>query len=224
MIDADIFLCADLLTLPPAARLLFIGLIVIADDEGVGRAEPTFLRNKILPQTRSSSTAVQQWLNTLEAREMITLERQDSVSVYRVTNFHRYQKLKYRRESSYSSQEDKIRKDKTREDKVPGNYIAATSSPATAEQYPLIDEIAMSFAIGYAKAGAIVEKFGTTQETWKLWKAYSEEKGIRLAVMNIQRYPTPEDIPGSDEQPMKPFAQQQEEKAKADARRLREKE
>ena len=211
--------------MPPAARLLFIGLIVNADDEGLGRAEPAFLRTKILPQTRSRVSLVRQWLSELEAADMISLEQRDSsVSVYRITNFHKYQKLKYRRESSYLYREDKERKEKKREDKVQGQYVAETSTPATAESYPLIDDIAMTFAIGYAKAGKIVETFGTNQEMWEQWKAYKEEKGIRLAVMNIQRYPTPGDIPGSNEEPLKPFAQQQEEKAKADARRLREKE
>ncbi len=222
MIDADIFQCADLITLPPAARLLFIGLIVNADDEGLGRAEPAYLRNRILPGTRTSATVLQQWLDALVARDMLTLDVQGGASVYQITNFHRYQKLKYKRASTYKALEGKGSKEKgNKEEEVQGQYVAKTSTPATPEKYPLIDDIAMTFAIGYAKAGKIVESFGTTEATWELWKEYAEEKGVRLAVMNIQRYPTPDKIPGTGEAGAKPFAQVQEEKAKADARRLR---
>ena len=93
-------------------------------------------------------------------------------------------------------------------------------------QAELVDEIAREFCMGYVKAGICVNELGVTRDDWEAWKAYREKNGSRLAVMQIQRFKSPDDIPaeviGTEQSAPKSFKQQEVDQAKADAKQLRD--
>lgn len=258
MIDADLFQSADLLDMPATARLLFAGLVVNADDEGIGRADVRWLRNRVLPGLRVSESMVLQHLRSFEAKNMLALRSFNSVKCYVITNFHVYQKLKRPRQSRFDVPEEKgsRREEKMNrsEDEVQnvsavdvmnqanengpdpisgnrplkdfdfGNPYNEDFNKAQAE---LVDAIAREFCMGYAKAGICVNELGVDMEDWNAWKAYREEHGSRLAVMQIQRFKNPSDIPkevqGKNQGSKKSFKQQEVEDAKAEAKAMRDK-
>ena len=87
----------------------------------------------------------------------------------------------------------------------------------------LVDEIARGLNFGYAKAGICGYELGVTDEDWAAWREYEKKAGTKLAVMNIQRYRNPSEIPelkpGAEQ---KSFREKAKDAAKADAQRLRE--
>jgi len=238
LISSELFLSADLMDLPAVARLLFAGLICNADDEGIGRAETDYLRTKVLPGLRVGRAVVEGYLRTFEERDMISVRRLNGVTSYICSNWHRYQKLSRPRKSKYKvAPEEKRREENRIEDEVnatatedkKGSFgpLPFSSSPGGKEseaQTILVDEIARELNLGYAKAGICVYERGVTREDWQAWKAYEQECGTRLTVMNIQRYRNPSEIktPVEGEQP-KSFRERDTDQAKAEARRLREK-
>ena len=112
MIHRDFFSSADLHDQPYWAEVLFAGMIVFADNSGVIRADPLFLRNTILaptPHRRCPSVAAMSHvLCTFVARSMLVVCKLENVSCYRVTNFAKFQHLNRR--------EGKRREENTRED------------------------------------------------------------------------------------------------------------
>lgn len=259
LIDSDLFQSADLLDQRADARLLFAGLIVNADDEGIGRADPGFLKNKILPGLRTSHARITQLLRSFEARNMLTLRIFNGATCYVVNNFLNYQRLKRPRPSKYAVPEEKGREGKRIEEKTMeaedrddaraelssqvekqqthgpdpdsgrrplrdmkfGNPYDGDFNPNAAE---LVDAIARKFNMGYAKAGIVVNEIGVDLEDWNAWKEYESKNGTRLAVMNIQRFKNPADIPAEvlGEAP-KSFKQKDVDDAKSKAKTMREK-
>lgn len=261
MIDADLFQSADLLDMPATARLLFAGLIVNADDEGIGRADVRWLRNRVLPGLRVSESMVLKHLRSFETKNMLALRVFNSVKCYVITNFHVYQKLKRPRQSRFDVPEEKgsRREEKMNrredEDEARNKDTAELNSQIEKQQAhgpdpesgrrplrdmqfgnpynedfnkaqaELVDAIAREFCMGYAKAGICVNELGVGMEDWNAWKAYRDEHGSRLAVMQIQRFKNPSDIPkevqGKTQGSKKSFKQQDVDDAKAQAREMR---
>jgi len=259
MIDADLFQSADLLDMPATARLLFAGLVVNADDEGIGRADVRYLRNRVLPGLRVSETKVLQYLRTFETRDMLDLRIFNSVKCYVITNFHVYQKLKRPRRSRFDVPEgkgsriegkvnrrededeargsdidqiishaqehgpDPVSGNRPLRDIQHGNPYDGTVNPDKAE---LVDVIAREFCMGYVKAGRCVQELDITEDDWNAWKKYRDKHGSRLAVMQIQRWKNPADIPqevaGTAQGEKKSFKQQDVDQAKADAKAQRD--
>ena len=102
-----------------------------------------------------------------------------------------------------------------------GNPYNEDFNPSAAE---LVDAIARKFGMGYAKAGIVVNELGVDMEDWNAWKEYETKNGTRLAVMNIQRFKNPADIPAEvlGEAP-KSFKQKEVDDAKSKAKEMREK-
>lgn len=73
MIDASIWKNDKFGALPPMARLLQIGLINHADEQGRGRAHPALLRSKIFPYDDVSVNDIIEWLAMIEANGAIRL-------------------------------------------------------------------------------------------------------------------------------------------------------
>ena len=102
-----------------------------------------------------------------------------------------------------------------------GNPYNEDFNPSAAE---LVDAIARKFSMGYAKAGIVVNELGVDLNDWNDWKEYEQKHGTRMAVMNIQRFKNPKDIPAevAGEAP-KSFKQKDVDDAKAKAKEMREK-
>lgn len=95
LIHRDFFSCPDLTDLPWWGQLLFGGMIVFADDAGVIRADPEYLRSLVLvcrePRGRPRLAALRYVLSTLEVRGMLSACILEGISHYRITNFAKFQ-------------------------------------------------------------------------------------------------------------------------------------
>ena len=97
-IDPGIWASSQFMSLGPWERLLFIGLISNADDEGRMVAEPTHLRAKIFPGDDVRPGRVKQWRDKLAAVGLIIVYSADTgvhgadTLVYlALPNWHKYQ-------------------------------------------------------------------------------------------------------------------------------------
>ena len=74
-------------------RLLFIGLISNADDEGYGRANPKLLKSLIFPYDDLRASDLEKWLSRLGVFNMIVLFKHDEQTYYYIPNFLKYQTI-----------------------------------------------------------------------------------------------------------------------------------
>lgn len=74
-------------------RLLFIGLISNADDEGYGRANPKLLKSLIFPYDDLRASDLEKWLSQLGVLNMIVLFKYDEQAYYYIPNFLKYQTI-----------------------------------------------------------------------------------------------------------------------------------
>lgn len=88
------------ITLP--ARLLFIGLISQADDEGRGVADTRKLRAAIFPGDKFSPSQIAKWMKQLERQGLVKIYRADAHGeLYALPTWNRHQKVEKRRTSAY---------------------------------------------------------------------------------------------------------------------------
>lgn len=95
MIWDTIFSSGDLCDLPAAARWLWLGLIIFADDSGLVRENVHFFQRTILFGLRVSRERIRSWLALFEARGMLASCNLNGVTYYQITNFFSFQKLKF---------------------------------------------------------------------------------------------------------------------------------
>lgn len=74
-------------------RLLFLGLISNADDEGIGRANPKYLKSIIFPYDDMRSGEIEQSLKLFNKLHLIELYEVDGQLYYMVTNFLKHQTI-----------------------------------------------------------------------------------------------------------------------------------
>lgn len=75
------------------ARLLFLGLLNLADDEGRLRGHPALIRGALFPYDDIASGKVDGWLEELAASGRIQRYRVDGESYVWVRNFEKHQKI-----------------------------------------------------------------------------------------------------------------------------------
>lgn len=113
MIDASMWQNEHFAELPMGARLLQIGIINHADDQGRVKANPAWLRAQVFPYDSLSTDEVQGWLNMMAANQTIILYMVDGKQYAQLTNWWKYQSLQYAQPSQYPRPEgwqDRIRK------------------------------------------------------------------------------------------------------------------
>ena len=74
-------------------RLLFMGLISNADDEGYGRANPKLLRSSIFPYDDLRVSDLEKWLSRLGGFGMIALYEVNGQTYYYLPNFTKHQTI-----------------------------------------------------------------------------------------------------------------------------------
>lgn len=74
-------------------RLLFMGLISNADDEGYGRANPKLLRSSIFPYDDLRVSDLQKWLSRLGGLQLIALYEVNGQTYYYLPNFSKHQTI-----------------------------------------------------------------------------------------------------------------------------------
>ncbi len=97
MISREFFTSADLVDLPAAARLLFAGMIVFADDAGVVRDNSVFFARTLCSGIDVRPCRVRGWCDALASRGCIKSVFLEGVKCWRITNFHKFQRLRKRK-------------------------------------------------------------------------------------------------------------------------------
>ena len=87
-------------------RLLFMGLISNADDEGYGRANPKLLKSLIFPYDEFKSSDIEKWISHLDEINIVTLFKYDNQTYYFLPNFLKHQTINKSRTSSLPHVED----------------------------------------------------------------------------------------------------------------------
>lgn len=93
MIDPDFWTDEALGTLPVHGRLLFMGLISNADDEGRLRGNPALVRSSVFPYDDFTSNDVAELLNGLESAGLIRQYEVDGQSYIDIPNFLKHQTI-----------------------------------------------------------------------------------------------------------------------------------
>jgi hypothetical protein len=75
------------------ARLLFVGLITMADDEGRFRALPTLILGHVFPYDRDAPKHLAKWLDELCSRDLAALYEIDGMPYGWLPNFLKHQRI-----------------------------------------------------------------------------------------------------------------------------------
>lgn len=74
-------------------RMLFMGLISNADDEGYGRANPKLLKSLIFPYDDLRASDLEKWLSHLGGLRMVVLYKYEEQTYYYLPNFLKHQTI-----------------------------------------------------------------------------------------------------------------------------------
>jgi hypothetical protein len=126
-------------TLPAMARLLQIGMINHADDQGRGKAHPSLLRAQVFPYDDVTLGDVAAWLELIKSNGTIFLYSVEGKDYYQMCNWWEYQAHQYAMPSDYPKPDgwhDRIRKTFTKGQIVTCNWILSngTRSPDTCDE------------------------------------------------------------------------------------------
>ena len=155
MIYSKIWASKQFGELSEAERLLYIGTITLADDEGKLNGNPAYLRGQIFPYDSYSVNQITSFLMNLDAQDLITQYEVDGAEYIKHPNWNTYQKLRKdriresgipdtdqlstKRQPSVNqvSEQDKVSKDKV--SKIRQGNIATSKSVAVNPINKLID-------------------------------------------------------------------------------------
>ena len=102
MIDSSVWRSENFASLPPMARLLMMGMITTADDQGRLQASPMFMRGDFFPGDDDATTkSIQTWLEMLYANKTIILYSVDGKQYAQFANWWKYQSLQYAMPSKF---------------------------------------------------------------------------------------------------------------------------
>lgn len=112
MLDTSIWANEHFADLPPMGRLLLIGIITLADDQGRCKANPAYLRSQIFPYDNLATEDIDAWLQQLRANETIILYTANGKAYLQMINWWSYQPLDWARPSDHPAPDgwqDRIR-------------------------------------------------------------------------------------------------------------------
>lgn len=94
MIDPSIWQSEDFSELSNLAKIVFIALFSLADDDGRGRANPIYLRNTIFPYNEDlRSTDIEKALSEISLNMSVIFYSCDGSKYYALTNWDKWQKI-----------------------------------------------------------------------------------------------------------------------------------
>jgi hypothetical protein len=101
LIDPSLWSNEKFATLSPQGRLLEIGLISIADDQGRGKANPVYLRSMLMAYDDIPTAQVEEWLQAIQSNGTILLYVADGKRFYQLLNWWEYQSHQWAQPSDY---------------------------------------------------------------------------------------------------------------------------
>jgi hypothetical protein len=114
MLDIAIWSNDNFMELPPYGRLLQIGLINFADDQGRCKGSPVYLRSQIFPGDTDhiNNEEIRRWLNVMVANGTILIYQVEGRDYIQLLNWWKFQSLQYASPSDYPAPDgwqDRIR-------------------------------------------------------------------------------------------------------------------
>lgn len=112
MIDSSMWSNETFAALPAMARLLLIGIITLADDQGRCKANPAYLRSQIFPYEDIATADIEWWLERMADNETVILYSAHGKAYLQLVNWWTYQPLDWARPSEYPAPEgwqDRVR-------------------------------------------------------------------------------------------------------------------
>ncbi len=107
MIDPSIWQSEDFGKLSNLAKIIFIGLFSLADDEGRGRANPTYLKSSLFPYNEAMrSTDVEVALSEISRNMSVIFYSCDGNSYYSLLSWNTFQKIDKAKESKIPAFEE----------------------------------------------------------------------------------------------------------------------
>lgn len=117
MIDSGMWSNENFAALPAMARLLQIGLINHADDQGRIKANPLYLAKEVFPYDRVTPASISKWLEQIASNGTILLYTVEGKQYAQLTKWWEYQSLQYAAPSDYPpppNWKDRIRRTATK--------------------------------------------------------------------------------------------------------------
>lgn len=109
MIDPNIWQSEDFGKLSTLAKLVFIGLFSLADDEGRGRCNPIYLKSTLFPYEEGIRSAdVDKTLSEISSNMSVVFYSCDGSSYYSLYNWNTWQKIDRPSESKIPEFDEKI--------------------------------------------------------------------------------------------------------------------
>lgn len=94
MVDPNIWQSEDFSKLSSLAKLVFIGLFSLADDEGRGRANPTYLKSSLFPYNEDLRSAdIEKTLLEISSNMSVVFYSCDGSSYYELLRWNVFQKI-----------------------------------------------------------------------------------------------------------------------------------
>lgn len=94
MIDPNIWQSEDFSKLSTLAKLVFIGLFSLADDEGRGRCNPVYLKSTLFPYEEGiRSTDIDKTLSEISSNMSVIFYSCDGSNYYSLYNWNTWQKI-----------------------------------------------------------------------------------------------------------------------------------
>ncbi len=112
MIDSGMWSNENFAALPAMARLLQVGIINHADDQGRIKAHPAYLRSQIFPYDDVAIDDMRDWLQAIARNGTIAIYEVDSKEYIQLIKWWSYQSLQYAAPSDYPAPgawQDRIR-------------------------------------------------------------------------------------------------------------------
>jgi hypothetical protein len=112
MIDSAMWSNENFAALPVMARLLQVGIINMADDQGRVKAFPAYLRSQVFPYDDVSIDDIRKWLTLIANNGTIAIYQADGKDYIQLLNWWEYQSLQYPAPSEYPAQpgwQDRVR-------------------------------------------------------------------------------------------------------------------
>lgn len=132
MIDSSMWSNENFAALPAMARLLQIGMINHADDQGRVKANPILLSKEIFPYDRVSPSNISKWLDMMATNGTIILYTVEGKQYAQLTKWWDYQSLQYAAPSEYPAPpnwRDRIRRTSTKGQIVTYNWTLTNGAP-----------------------------------------------------------------------------------------------
>ena len=132
MIDDSMWSNERFAEMPMGARLLQIGIINHADDQGRMKANPIYLRAQVFPYDDVSPKQIQEWLTLMATNDTIILYEVDGRAYLQLTNWWKYQSLQYAQPSQFPRPvgwKDRIRRTLTKGFIVTCNWQKVNGEP-----------------------------------------------------------------------------------------------